>query len=158
MTKNKHLAQLNVATALDDMDSERLAGFNAKIDIVNAVADRSPGFVWRLKGEDGAAATEIRASDDPRYLVNMSVWETPEHFEDFVWNTIHKRVYAGKHEWFEPPKQPHMVLWWVEPGHQPSLDEAMQRLDDLRTNGPSERAFGWESLPGVKLWRQKQCG
>ena len=158
MTQTKHIAQLNVATALDDLDSDRLASFMSKLDAVNAVADRSPGFVWRLQGDDGADATDVRASDDPRFIVNMSVWETPEHLENFVWNTIHKHVYAKKHDWFEAPKQPHMVLWWVVAGHEPSVEEAMSRLEDLRTNGPNECAFGWESLPGVKLWREQQCG
>lgn len=154
----KYIAQLNVATALNDMDSDQLSGFMAKVDAINAVADRSPGFVWRLQGEDGGDATEIRASDDPRFLVNMSVWESSESFSDFVWNTVHKRVYAKKHDWFETPTKPHMVFWWVEPGHIPTVEEALDRLEDLRGNGPSDRAFGWESLPEVIAWREKQCG
>ena len=86
-----HLAQLNVACAPDDMDSPRLSGFMGALDRVNGVAERSPGFVWRLK-DDAGNATDIKVTADPRYIVNLSVWETPAHLEHFVWNTAHKRV------------------------------------------------------------------
>ena len=151
-----HLAELNVAKALDDMHSARLADFVAALNRVNALAERSPGFVWRLKDETGNA-TDITVPDEPRMIVNLSVWETPHDLEKFVWNTIHKRVYDKKAKWFEAPKAAHFVMWWVPEGHRPTAEEAFDRLADLNTNGPSERAFGWESLPSVKLWKQKQC-
>ena len=153
---NTHLAQLNVATALDHLESDRLADFMAALDRVNAVAERSPGFVWRLK-DDSGDATGIRASDDPRFLVNMSLWESPESFEHFVWNTVHKQFYQRRSKWFAAPAAPYLVMWWVPMGRVPSLEEAMARLDDLRANGPSERAFGWESLTNIRLWKRQRC-
>jgi hypothetical protein len=154
--ENTYLAQLNVATAVDDLDSQRLADFMGALDGVNALAERSPGFVWRLQSEAGNA-TDIKVSDDPRFIVNLSVWETPKALEHFVWNTVHKRIYAKRTKWFEPPKRAYLVMWWVPAGHRPSVEEALDRLDDLRRNGPSERAFGWESLPGVRLWKEQRC-
>lgn len=154
---NTHLAQLNVARALDDLDSPRLADFIAALDGVNAVAERSPGFVWRLK-DDGGNATDIKVTDDARFIVNMSVWETPAHLEQFVWNTVHARVYDKKGKWFEPSPVAHFVMWWVPVGHEPTTDEAMARLAHLRAHGPCEHAFGWESLPNIKLWMSKRCG
>ncbi len=151
-----HLAELNIAKALDDMDSERLADFVAALDRVNALAERSPGFVWRLKDESGNA-TDIAVPDEPRVIVNLSVWETPHDLENFVWNTVHKRVYDKKAKWFEAPKSAHFVMWWVPEGHQPTAEEALARLADLNANGPTDQAFGWESLPNVRLWKQKQC-
>ncbi len=151
-----HLAQLNVATALDDLDSPRLASFMGALDRVNAAAERSPGFVWRLKDESGTAAS-IQTTGDPRFIVNLSVWETPADLEHFVWNTIHKRVYAKKANWFEAAKSVYLVMWWVPAGHRPTVAEALARLDDLNVNGPSERAFGWESLPGVERWKAERC-
>src|SRR5262245_19113977 len=99
-TPDHHLAQLNVARALDDLNSPRLADFVSALDRVNAVAERSPGFVWRLKDDGAANAIDIKVTDDARFIVNMSVWETPAHLEHFVWSTIHKRVYARKSNWF----------------------------------------------------------
>ena len=152
-----HLAQLNVAQALDDLDSARLVDFVAALDKVNAVAERSPGFVWRLKSGDGNNALDIAVSDDPRLIVNMSVWRSPEHLEQFVWNTIHKHVYNKKAKWFAEPEVAHFVMWWVAEGREPTVEEALARLDHLRANGPSDDAFGWESLANVKLWMSQRC-
>jgi Domain of unknown function (DUF3291) len=153
---NTHLAQLNVAQALDDMDSPRLAGFMGALDAVNAVAERSHGFVWRLK-DDGGNATDIKVAEDSRFIVNLSVWETPAHLEHFVWNTVHKRVYQKKAKWFGSMPKAHFVMWWVPTGHRPTTDEALAKLEDLRTRGPGEEAFGWESLPNIKLWMSQRC-
>jgi Domain of unknown function (DUF3291) len=88
-----HLAQLNVARALGDMTSPRLADFTSALDLVNNVAERSSGFVWRLKDDGANNATDIRVTDDTRFIVNTSVWESAADLEHFVWNTIHQRVY-----------------------------------------------------------------
>ena len=154
--ENTHLAEVNVATAVDDLESARLADFVAALDRVNDVAERSLGFVWRLK-DDSGTSIDIHASDNPRYIVNLSVWETPEHLEQFVWNTIHKRIYQKRSKWFEAPKTAHFVMWWVPIGHEPTVEEALDRLEELNANGPSERAFGWESLPNVQLWQKQRC-
>jgi hypothetical protein len=151
-----HLAQLNVGRLLDDVESPRLADFKAALDPVNALAERSPGFVWRLKGDSGNA-TDVRVSSDARFIVNLSVWETPEQLETFVWNTVHARIYEKKGKWLEASSVPHFVMWWVPVGHTPSTEEAMARLEHLRAHGPSDHAFGWESLPNIRLWMSKRC-
>jgi hypothetical protein len=151
-----HLAQINIATAKFDMDDARMDGFTGRIDAVNAVAERAPGFVWRLKSDSGNAL-DISVSDDPRFIINMSVWESPSVLEDFVWKTIHVKVYNNKAQWFPTEAIPHMAFWWVPIGHEPSAEEGMARLQHLRDHGPSETAFGWESVPNVKLWRESRC-
>jgi hypothetical protein len=151
-----HLAQFNVATAVDDLDSDRLAGFMAAIRGVNRRADRSPGFVWRLQHEIDAA-TGIQARNNPRLIVNLSVWATAENLEHFVWGSLHKKVYAKKGKWFAAPQSHHLVMWWVPIGQRPSLREAFDRLDRLDAQGPTADAFGWESLPSVQLWRTQRC-
>ena len=153
---NTHLAQLNVGTALDDMASPRMSGFVSKLNRVNAVAERSPGFVWRLQDESGSA-TNLKFTENPLFIVNLSVWETPEDLENFVWNTVHKQVYKRKAEWFEPPEERYFVMWWIPVGTLPTAEEALSRLDDINRNGPSQRAFGWESLSSTQLWKTQQC-
>jgi len=152
----RHLAQLNVGHIRYPTDDPRVAEFMGALDSVNPLAERSPGFVWRLKDDNGNA-TDIKVSDDPQFIINMSVWETPEQLEHFVWNTVHKRIYQKKGNWFEPMQTPHFVLWWIPAGHLPTTAEALARLDHLTKHGPSEHAFGWESLPNVKLWMQQRC-
>ena len=151
-----HLAQLNVGTMLYPQDDPRMAGFMDNLDRVNAIADRAPGFVWRLQDESGNA-TSIQAFEDPELLVNLSVWETPEALQKFVWQTVHKQFYARRAEWFEVMGKMHFVMWWVEPGEIPTTHEARERLEYLWANGPSDYAFGWEDLPNVEMWREARC-
>jgi len=151
-----HLAEINIAKPAYALDDPRIAGFVNRLDQVNAIAERSPGFVWRLQDEAGSALA-IRAFEDPTLIVNMSVWETPEHLEHFVWNTVHKQVYRRKAEWFEAMKSHHFAMWWVEEGHVPTLEEARAKLDHLDCHGDSEEAFGWAHLPHVKLWQTQRC-
>lgn len=152
-----HLAEINIARAADDLESARLAEFMANLDRVNAVAERSPGFVWRLKDETGAA-TEIKVDEDPRLIVNLSVWESPDALEGFVWKTVHKRFYERRGEWFEPAGRPMFAMWFLPEGELPSLDDALARLERLQSEGPSADVFGWEQLPTVALWRSQRCG
>ncbi len=126
------------------MDDPTMAGFVARLDEINALADRSPGFVWRLQTEAGDA-TAIRAFPDPLLLVNLSVWESVEALREFTYRSAHAGVMRRRAEWFERMDEPHLVLWWVPAGDLPTLDEAKARLDRLRSEGPSPEAFTFRS-------------
>jgi heme-degrading monooxygenase HmoA len=151
-----HLAELNIARPRFPLDDPRMVDFVDNLDRVNAVAERSPGFVWRLKG-DGNDATDIRFDDDPDSIVNMSVWETAEHLEHFVWNTVHKHIYRRRGEWFPSFGKPYFVMWYVPVGHEPTLAEAKARLDHLAANGSNSYSFGWEGLPNLRRWMEERC-
>jgi hypothetical protein len=134
------LAQLNIGQPVAPVESEQLADFMAALDPINAIADRSPGFIWRLQ-TDAGNATEIHCFDDDRLIVNMSVWASLEALAEFVYRSDHVAVMRRRREWFEPMAVAYTVLWWVPAGHRPSIREAEGRLVNLRTNGPSPRAF-----------------
>ncbi len=151
------LAQLNVGHIRYPTDDPRVAEFMNALDAVNALAERSPGFVWRFKDDASNNATNVLVTPDPTFLINMSVWETPAELEHFVWNTVHKRIYMKKGNWFEPMTKPHFVMWWIPAGHIPTPQEALARLDHLTQHGPSDHAFGWESLPSVERVTQQRC-
>ncbi len=151
-----HIAQLNVGRLRYPTTDPRMADFMQNLDRVNAIAERSPGFVWRLK-DDTNNATGFRPFSDPNMAVNLSVWEDAESLETFVWQTVHKRFYGRKSEWFEPHGEAHLVMWPVPAGHRPGLAEAAERLEYLRARGSTEAAFGWEYLPHINLWRTAQC-
>ena len=139
------LAQLNIADAKFDTDRPEMVGFTARVDAINALADRAQGFVWRLVDdgpEDGALSLRMEGHG-PMTLVNMSVWESVEALYGFVYQTAHAKVMQGKDDWFSPMPVAHMVLWWVEDGHIPDLDEAKAKLDTLRANGPTPDAFSF---------------
>jgi len=137
---NWHIAQLNVGRLVAPTDSPDVAAFMAALDRVNALAEASPGFVWRLKSDSGNA-TDIQVSSDPQFLVNMSVWESVEALFDYVYRSGHTKVMVRRREWFEKPDRPFLCLWWVPAGHVPTVDEALARLDHLRADGPTAHAF-----------------
>ena len=135
-----HLAQLNLARAVAPLDSAELAEFVGALARINALADAAPGFVWRLAGES-ATAPAATATHDPRLLLNMSVWTSPEALFDYVYKSAHTEVMVKRRQWFEKPAQAHQVLWWVPAGHIPTLAEGLERLEQLRRDGPSTTAF-----------------
>jgi Domain of unknown function (DUF3291) len=151
-----HLAQLNIARLKFPIDSPDVSEFVDNLDRINALAERSDGFAWRLR-DDSGNATDIAAFDDPMLITNMSVWRDAESLEHFVWNTVHKQIYRKRAEWFSLMDKQHFVMWWVDEGHQPTLEEAKRRLEHLHENGDSDFAFGWAHLPHVKLWQQARC-
>src|SRR5438874_6596225 len=109
-----HIAQLNVGRILAPTDSPQLAEFMAALDEINARAEATPGFIWRLQSDSGNA-TDIRVSEDPNFLINMSVWATIEPLFDFVYRSAHTAVMARRRQWFEKPTEAYQVLWWVPP-------------------------------------------
>ena len=134
------LAQANLARARAPLHDPSMAEFVGQLDAVNAVADRSTGFVWRLK-TDAGNATEIRAYDDDRILFNMSVWESLEALHDYVYESEHLRPLRARRQWFDPIPGASLVLWWVPAGHVPSIEEAKARFALLDANGPCADAF-----------------
>jgi hypothetical protein len=152
-----HLAQLNIGRIRYEIDDPRMRGFADNLAVVNGLAERSPGFVWRYQDDSGNATNTRPYANDPRMAVNMSVWQDVESLERFVWQTVHKRFYGQRHEWFERMAERYMVMWWVRAGHLPSVEEAIDRLEHLRANGPSDHAFSWEDVASAQLWKTASC-
>lgn len=157
--KDRHLAELNVGRLLAPTDDPRVAEFMANLDRVNGLGKRMPGFVWMMEGsgEPGRGNTETSIGGDPQLVSNLTVWEDVASLERFVWGTIHKQFYERRAEWFELLGEMHFVMWWVAPGHRPSLEEGLARLDHLRAKGDSDHAFGWSYLKEATRWRSDGC-
>lgn len=117
-----------------------MAGFRTQLDPINALADATPGFVWRLQTEDGNA-TAIRPFEDTQMAINLSVWESFEALQRFVYRTAHVGPLRDRKLWFEPIEGPILALWWVPAGHIPTVGEAQGRLEILAARGPSPDAF-----------------
>jgi len=135
-----HLAQANVARVRAPIDSPDLAGFVALLEPINAIADKSPGFVWRLQSDDGNA-TSISVFDDDEFLVNMSVWKTVEQLRAFVFETQHLAVFQRRKEWFHRIAEAHLALWWIPAGQIPTVADAEEPITDLRAHGATPYAF-----------------
>lgn len=154
--QNHHLAELNIGRIRYDIEDPRMADFTNNLALVNGIAERTPGFVWRYI-DDSGNATDTRPYADPRIIVNVSVWENVEALERFVWQTVHKRFYGRRAEWFEHFEGPPFVLWWVPAGHRPSVEEAVARLEHFKQHGPSDHAFGWAQASASQLWKTARC-
>jgi hypothetical protein len=55
--------------------------------------------------------------------------------------TVTGLIKRGRKEWFGLMCDAYQNLWCASYGHKPSLQEARQRLEQLRQNGPSPEAF-----------------
>ena len=151
-----HLAQLNIGKFKYPTSDVRMADFVNNLDRVNAMADRSEGFIWRLKSDGSNNATDLRISED-EYVVNMSVWTDAKALENFVFKTVHVQIYKRKAEWFELMEKPHMVFWHVAEGYIPTLTEAMDRLEDFEKNGATTRAFAWAEVMDKERMTKLRC-
>lgn len=138
------LAQLNIALAKYPLDAEEIKEFVDNLELVNRIAENSDGFVWRLKDESGDA-TDIKVFDDPNMIINMSVWDSVDALKNFMFRSHHRDFMRRKSEWFHRLAEETYVLWWVEDGHVPTLDEALTRLEHLRNKGDTPYAFTFKT-------------
>ena len=139
-----HLAQLNIAKMKYPIESPEMADFVARLEDVNVLADGSPGFVWRLQTEEGdATAIDYFGAD---YLVNMSVWEDVDSLHAYVYRSAHTEVMALRKQWFDRMDEVYSVLWWVPAGTIPTVEQAGERLQNLRLKGPTENAFTFKQV------------
>jgi hypothetical protein len=139
-----HLAQVNIARMKAPLDDAVMAGFVARLDEINALADGSPGFVWRLQTEAGNA-TYLRPYDDDRILFNFSIWESIESLRAYVYKTAHAELLRQRRQWFEQFSGVFLALWWVPSGYIPGIDEAKKRLAHLEEHGPTQFAFTFKT-------------
>ena len=133
------LAQLNIAVMKEPLESPSMADFVANLDRINALAETSAGFVWRLQTDEGDA-TALRPLGE-NTLVNMSVWRDVASLNAYVYQSAHVEIMRRRREWFERMAQAYVVLWWVPRGHRPSITEASEKLERLRREGPTAAAF-----------------
>lgn len=140
-----HLAQINIARMLAAIDDPIMVDFVANLPSINALAEQSPGFVWRLQSDSGDA-TSIKVYDDDMIIVNLTVWENPEALRVFVYKSNHYGFLRERKRWFEKFDGPYYAMWWVRAGHVPTTEEAKARLEFLRQNGESSFAFSFKNV------------
>jgi heme-degrading monooxygenase HmoA len=139
------IAQLNVGRAVAPLDAAPMAGFMSRLDEINALAEASPGFVWRLKGDSGNN-TDYKVDDgDPLFIVNLSVWSSLDALHAFTYRSEHRTVFARRYDWFERRSGPNTAIWWQPAGTVPDVDDALRRLRVLEDRGPTAEAFTFKS-------------
>lgn len=138
-----HLAQVNIARMLAPLTEPLMAEFVAQLDAINALADSSPGFIWRLQTPEGNA-TALRPYEDDLILVNLSLWASLADLSAFVYKSRHRSVMQRRRQWFERFDGPYTALWWISYSHIPDVEEAKERLDYLRAHGETPYAFSFK--------------
>lgn len=135
-----YLAQINIALMKAPLDDPIMAEFAAALNEVNAIADHSPGFVWRLQTASGNA-TDIRAYPEPKMLVNVSVWRSVESLKAYVYKSLHGEFFVRRRQWFEKYQGEHFAMWWIPAGHLPTIESGKAKLEYLTLHGDSPEAF-----------------
>ena len=152
-----HLAELNVGRLVAPTDDLRVREFMDNLDLINGLGKQMPGFVWMMEGsgEPGKGNTDAGIGGDPQFVANLTVWEDVESLERFVWGTVHRQFYDRRETWFEVMRDMHFVMWWVPEGHQPTLEEALDRL--AQREGDTDDAFGWDWLRAARMHKTHGC-
>ncbi len=135
-----HLAQLNVARLRAPIEDPLIDDFRTNLAPINALAEASPGFVWRLQDDTGNA-TSIKPFGDELEIVNLTVWESIEALADFTYRSGHVEFLRRRRDFFQAPTEPFLCLWWIPEGAVPTVEEAIARLVHLRAHGPTPTAF-----------------
>lgn len=151
MSAGWHLAQVNIGRLVAPEGDPRVQPFFDALDRVNALAEASPGFVWRLKGE-GNNATDLRPTPDPLLAVNMSVWTDADTLFAFVYRSAHTPVMARRRDYFERFDGAFQAMWWIPAGEIPTVSDAFSRLWMLDRYGPTPHAFTFKArfpAPGL---------
>lgn len=138
-----HLAQVNIAKRLAPLDDPIMQDFINNLDKINAIADLSAGFIWRLQDEDKVEAVSVFQDDS--LIINMSVWEDLDSLFNYTYNSGHIEVFKRKKEWFSKMKMMHMAFWYIPEGYEPTFQDAKDRLDYLNKHGDSPYAFSFKS-------------
>jgi hypothetical protein len=141
MVTRFHLAQVNIGRFRAPLDDPIMEGFRTQLDPINALADQAPGFVWRLQTEDGNATAIRPYADDSLMAINLSVWESLELLQRFVYKSSHVGTLRERRQWFEEIEGPILALWWIPAGQIPTVTEAQERLQHLEQHGPTPHAF-----------------
>lgn len=147
-----HIAQINIARMLAPIDDPIMTDFVAQLPSINALAEETPGFVWRLQSE-GGDATSIKVYDDDMVIINLTVWESVETLREYIYKSAHSAVMRGRRRWFEKFDGPYYALWWIPAGHIPTPQEGKERLEYLRKHDDSAYAFSFRNVftaPGIE--------
>lgn len=143
-----HLVQVNIAQIRhESIDAPEMRSFTDRIEAINLLAKRSPGFVWTLEGEEGEGATRVEVfAENPNIIIQLSKWGSLDSLYAFAYKTAHAKLIAARKDWFvKVPNLANLALWWVDEGHLPTIAEAKSKMTKLYKSGPSPEAFDFQT-------------
>jgi hypothetical protein len=162
-----HIAQLNISRLSAPLDSPQMKEFVDFLEPVNKFAEESPGFIWRMKGDNGEASSLMASPfSDPMIVTNLTVWADIPSLQAFVYQSVHRYFLQSRRQWFDRVEGGQVVMWWVPRGEIPTLEDAKVRLERLDRDGPTpsgftfHKAFAADGLPMTvpRLFRHEDSG
>lgn len=142
---NHQIAEINIARMKGvNIQDPVMQEFVENLDKVNAIAEHSEGFIWRLKDETNNA-TAFDPYQDEQVIINISVWQSIELLEKFMYQTLHVEFLKRRKEWFHTFGKLYTAMWWIPEGQFPSIQEATEKLAYLQTHGPSGLVFDFKN-------------
>ncbi|HOY13055.1 MAG TPA: DUF3291 domain-containing protein [Saprospiraceae bacterium] len=139
------LAEINIAKMKGlTINDPIMKEFVDNLDLINGIAEQSEGFVWRFKDENNNA-TSFNPYNDEQVIVNISVWESIETLENYMYNTLHAGFLKRRREWFYRYGKVYTAMWWIPSGQFPTLEEAVAQLDYLEKHGASPLVFDFKT-------------
>lgn len=142
-----YIAELNISRLKAPLDSPQMKEFVDFLEPVNKFAEQSSGFVWRLAASDGTPSSYLPpAYEDEMIVTNLSVWKDIDSLKSFAYNSVHTYFLKNRKKWFDQMSSRQVVLWWLDPHHIPTLDEAKQKLQYLDEHGSTALAFTFQAL------------
>ena len=137
------IAQMNWGQMRYPLDDHRMKEFADHLDEIYCLAENTPGFIWRIDGEE--LATElIDLGYNEKMSTTVSVWQTIQDLHKYTYESAHGKYLDRTREWYEKVEGPQLVIWDVEHDERPSFREAQHRLDHLKEHGSSDYAYGWK--------------
>lgn len=134
------LAEVNVARLRAPIEDPALSGLVRALEDVNWLADKSSGFVWRHRPEQGPLTMgELPGAGE--VVVTLSTWVDFGSLQSYVYRTAHGLFMQQRGRWFLPVGGFTTALWWVREGDRPTVAEGLSRLARLRSDGPTPEAF-----------------
>lgn len=84
----------------------------------------------------------------------MSVWHNYEYLKTYTYQTVHSYFLKSRKKWSLEIEGHKAVMWYIEAGKIPTVNEAKEKLDYLNQFGSSKTSFSMTDLydfDGFKL-------
>ena len=107
---------------------------------IQRLAESSPGVIWRELNEHYPIVGQQLGSD---FIVNLSAWVSLDALYAFIFSKSHRRIMTARDHWFTHFGRVLSVVWFANDTPYPTWDEAIDRLEILWQQGPTQDAFDY---------------
>ena len=101
---------------------------------------RSPDGRYLEMGD--ILAQNTGRTEDNLHIMTMAGWRDAAALHRFTYrDPLHRDGMKALRDWVDRSQGPTMVMWWAKRGDQIGLDQAWDKIQQLRRDGPGPEAF-----------------